>query len=77
MIKELEHAHYEERLRELDLLSLEKRRLWGDFTGASQYLKRAYKQKGSYSDKTRGNNFKLREGRFKLDFRKKFLCRGR
>ena len=55
MIKELEHAHYEERLRELDLLSLEKRRLWGDFTGASQYLKRAYKQKGSYSDKTRGN----------------------
>ena len=77
MIKELEHAHYEERLRELDLLSLEKRRFWGDFTGSSLYLKRAYKQKWSDSDKTRGNNFKLKEGRFKLDFRKKFLCRGR
>ena len=48
MIKELEHAHYEERLRELDLLSLEKRRLWGDFTVAFQYLKGAYQHKGEW-----------------------------
>ncbi|GAB0202533.1 mitochondrial enolase superfamily member 1 [Grus japonensis] len=79
MIGGLEHLSYEDRLRVLGLFSLEKRRLQGDLIVAFQYLKGTYKTVGEglfireCGDRTRGNGFKLKEGRFRLDGRKKFF----
>ena len=79
MMRGLEHLSYEERLRELDLFRLKKRRLQGDFIVAFHFLKGAYKQEGERlfmrmdSDRTRGNGLKLRQERLKLDIMSKFF----
>ena len=77
MIRGLQQLSYEDRVRELGLFSLEKRRLQGDLMTAFQYLKGAYRKAGeelfirACCGRTRGNGFKLEDGRFRLDIRKK------
>ncbi|PKU46752.1 hypothetical protein llap_2948 [Limosa lapponica baueri] len=67
MIRGLEHLSYKDRLRELGLFSLEKRRLRGDLIAAFQYLKRAYRRDGEglfireCSNRKRDKGLKLRD----------------
>ena len=68
MTQWLKHLSCEDTLKELGLFSLKKRRLWGDFISAFQYLKGVNKCEENQlftrvdSDSTRGNHCNERRG---------------
>ena len=79
MIGGLETKTYGERLKELGMFSLEKRRLTGDMITLLEYLKGCHTEEGQDlfsilpECRTRNHELKLQEARFRLDIRKNLL----
>lgn len=67
---EMEHPYYEDRLRELGLFNVGKRRFQGDLIEAFQYLEGSYKKERQilftrgWGDRMRGDGLKLKESKF-------------
>ncbi|KAJ7426857.1 hypothetical protein WISP_11889 [Willisornis vidua] len=79
MIWELKHLLYEERLRDLDLFSLDKRWLRGDLINAFKYLEEQCQEDEArlclvvLSNRRRGNGQKLMHSKFQLNKMKNFF----
>jgi len=79
MMRGLEHLSYKERLSELGLFSLKKRRVKGDVVNACKYLKGGCQEDGARlfsvvsSNRTSGNRHRLKHRKFQLNMRKNFF----
>jgi len=79
MVRGLERLSCEERLRELGLLSLQKKRLRGDLINAYKYLKGGCQEDGARlfsavpSNRTRGTRHKLKHRKVHMNTRKSFV----
>jgi len=79
MMRGQQHLSYEERLRELGLFSLKKRRPRGDLINAYKYLKSGCQEDGAKvfsvmpNNRTRGNGHKPKQRMFHLSLRKNFF----
>ena len=80
MTRDLEHLLYEERLSNLYLFSLEKRRMRGDLINVYKYLKGSGRQMDEArlfsvvcSDRTESNGLKLEHRKFCTNMQKNFF----
>jgi len=78
-MKRMEHPSRDKRLREVGLVSLEKRRLGGNLIYVYKYLKRRCKENRTRllsvvpSDRTRGNGHKLKHSKCPPNIRERLI----